>query len=107
MTFKKIKKYLHTRILIKCILLFSITNIKGVLATQKNRKIYRKINIKLNYLSFFIIATQDYRNGVKWENIRCSVDTEQVTSGGKVRDISRFPWFGVVQHTFCKSFYLK
>ncbi|CAH0720576.1 unnamed protein product, partial [Brenthis ino] len=39
-------------------------------------------------------------SAVKWENIHCAADTEQAMPEGIVRDIARFPWFGVVQHTF-------
>ncbi|CAK1550322.1 unnamed protein product [Leptosia nina] len=39
-------------------------------------------------------------DGLKWSNIRCSTDTNQNQDEGIVSDISRFPWLGVVQHTF-------
>ncbi|XP_052751062.1 uncharacterized protein LOC113517758 [Galleria mellonella] len=35
-----------------------------------------------------------------WDRIRCSVDKSQSTPEGMSPDIGRFPWLGVIQHSF-------
>ncbi|KAF9796673.1 hypothetical protein SFRURICE_010644 [Spodoptera frugiperda] len=35
-----------------------------------------------------------------WERLRCSADAEQTMPEGPVSDIGRFPWLGLVQHSF-------
>ncbi|XP_045500731.1 plasma kallikrein-like [Colias croceus] len=37
---------------------------------------------------------------IKWDKISCSSDIEQTLPEGTVSDIGRFPWLGVVQHSF-------
>ncbi|KAF9410892.1 hypothetical protein HW555_010179 [Spodoptera exigua] len=38
--------------------------------------------------------------GVLWERLRCSADALQSVPEGTVADMGRFPWIGLVQHSF-------
>ncbi|PZC73594.1 hypothetical protein B5X24_HaOG209062 [Helicoverpa armigera] len=39
-------------------------------------------------------------SSIYWDRLRCSSDATQKMPEGKVADIGRFPWLGVVQHSF-------
>ncbi|KAJ0174881.1 hypothetical protein K1T71_009989 [Dendrolimus kikuchii] len=48
----------------------------------------------------FYIVVVEFIDSVNWDRIRCSVDTEQKMPEGTEPNIGRFPWLGIVQHSF-------
>ncbi|OWR53612.1 hypothetical protein KGM_213175 [Danaus plexippus plexippus] len=60
----------------------------------------------MNRINIFLIifTLSNHLSGlfgrIIWEDIRCSSDREQAVPEGKLMDIGRFPWIGVVQHSF-------
>ncbi|KAJ8712823.1 hypothetical protein PYW08_008127 [Mythimna loreyi] len=59
------------------------------------------VNFRSHKIVLFLIAIQTPNiASLVWDNVHCSKDPNQEMPEGTVADIGRFPWLGIVQHTF-------
>ncbi|XP_072945082.1 uncharacterized protein [Epargyreus clarus] len=56
--------------------------------------------MECNAIVLITLCFCNLASSISWDSIRCSADEDQKTPEGKVPDIGRFPWIGVVQHSF-------
>ncbi|KAJ8711169.1 hypothetical protein PYW07_008411 [Mythimna separata] len=59
------------------------------------------VNFRSQKIVLFLLAIHSPNIcGVQWDRLHCATDATQEMPVGTVADIGRFPWLGIVQHTF-------